>query len=214
MGVGLIESGGKMPSWCDAPEKPVRHCQSIMRARRGESMAIPAEKHMCGIGAAALGMAELGDEVRSGEFHTKMGLYGAKEAAGVTMELNPSLPPGSTMGTVVAPLSRYEGEPDVVVVVAQPEQVYWLLPVALTYRAGGRSMMDLASVQAACADATAVPYLCQHCNLSLGCFGCRKSTDMEPQEMLLGIPAALFPEMVEAVEELAEGPIPKSRVKG
>jgi len=177
-------------------------------------MAIPAEKHMCGVGAAALGMAELAENVKSGELHTKMGLYGAEEAAGATMDVSPSLPAGSTIATVVAPLSRFEGEPDVIVVTATPEQIYWLLPVASTYREGGRSLVDLASVQAACADATAVPFLCQHSNLSLGCFGCRKSTDMEPHEMLLGIPAVLFPGIVDAVEELEEGPIPKSRVKG
>ncbi len=214
VGIGLVKAGAKPPSWCQEVEGPVRHCQSIMRARKGEAMVVPAEKQMCAIGAAALGMAPLADNVRSGEFHSNMGLYEAPSAAEKAIGISPSLDAGSISATVVAPLSMFQGVPDVIVVTGMPEQIYWLLPVADTYSKGGRTNLDMASVQAACADSTAKPYLSGSPNISLGCFGCRKSTDMGPEEMLLGIPSSNFPSMMDAITTLAEGPIPKSRVKG
>ncbi len=213
VGISLVKAGADTTSWCQEVEAPVRHCQSIMRARKGEAMVVPADKQMCGIGAAALGMVPLADNVKSGEFHSNMGLYGAPAAAANTIDVSPSLEAGSVAATVVAPLSMFQGLPDVIVVTGTPEQIYWLLPVADTYSEGGRSSLDMASVQAACADSTAKPYLTGSPNISLGCFGCRKSTDMAPEEMLLGIPSSSFPAVMDAMADLAEGPIPKSRVK-
>lgn len=212
--IGLVEQDAELPKWCTVVESPVRHCQSIMRARKGEAMIVPSDKQMCGIGAAALGMAPMADNVSSGEFHSKMGLYETPMAAGRTISSTQTLQPGSISATVLAPLSMFQGVPDIIVVTGMPEQIYWLLPVALTYSEGGRAVLDMSSVQAACADATAKPYLSGSPNISLGCFGCRKSTDIGPEEMLLGIPTNVFPAMMDAIIDLAEGPIPKSRVKG
>ena len=50
-------------------------------------------------------------------------------------------------------------------------------------------------------------------NISLGCFGCRKTTDIAPEEMLVGIPGSKLKDIVDAVEKMNEGPIPKSRAK-
>jgi uncharacterized protein (DUF169 family) len=91
--------------------------------------------------------------------------------------------------------------------------VFWLLPSASTFSVGGRVTVDMASVQASCADATVVPYLTGNVNISLGCFGCRKTTDIAPEEMLVGIPGTRLREIVDAVEKMKGGPIPKSRAR-
>lgn len=36
--------------------KNLRYCQSIMKARKGESFIIPADKHACVVGASSLGI--------------------------------------------------------------------------------------------------------------------------------------------------------------
>jgi uncharacterized protein (DUF169 family) len=102
----------------------------------------------------------------------------------------------------------------VVVVVGMPEQVFWLVPAASTFSHGGRVTVEMASVQATCADSTVVPMKTGNMNLSLGCFGCRKTSDIKPEEMLVGIPRVRLAETVKALKTMAQGPIPKSRQKG
>jgi uncharacterized protein (DUF169 family) len=211
--VTLIKNGQAMPEGYEIAEAPLRHCQAIMRARKGEKMAVPAGRQACPVGASAMGMVPLPEKVRSGEFHHSMGMYGSTDSAARTMASRPSLELGSIIGTAVAPLSKATVAPDVVVVVGLPEQVFWIAPAASTFQEGGRVTMEMAAVQASCADSTVVPYVTGNINMSLGCFGCRKTTDIAPEEMLVGIPAAKFEMLVAALEQLGAGAIPKSRVK-
>lgn len=211
--VTLIKSGQKMPEGYAIAEMPLRHCQTIMRARRGEKLAVPAARQACPVGASALGMVPLPDKVRSGEFHHAMGMYESTNSAARTISSRPSLELGSVIATAVAPLSKATVAPDVVVVVGLPEQVFWIAPAASTFQEGGRVTVEMAAVQASCADSTVVPYVTGNINLSLGCFGCRKTTDIAPEEMLVGIPAAKLGMLVSALEKLGASAIPKSRVK-
>jgi uncharacterized protein (DUF169 family) len=67
--------------------------------------------------------------------------------------------------------------------------------------------------QAACADSAVLPYLSGNINSSLGCFGCRKTTDLAPEEMLVGVPGTKLEGIVAAVDEMREGPIMRSRTR-
>ncbi|MDD1769321.1 MAG: DUF169 domain-containing protein, partial [Methanomassiliicoccales archaeon] len=82
-----------------------------------------------------------------------------------------------------------------------------------TFSIGGRVTIDMAAIQASCADSTVLPYLKGKVNISLGCFGCRKTTDIAPEHMLVGIPMPKMQEIVSAVDKMRTGPIPKSRAK-
>ncbi|OPY31710.1 MAG: hypothetical protein A4E32_01312 [Methanomassiliicoccales archaeon PtaU1.Bin124] len=211
--VTLIKKGQSIPEGYNTVEGPTRHCQSIMRARKGESLCVPMEKNACPVGASALGETPLPEKVRSGEFHFNMGMYESQGAAAVTISVRPAMPAGSTIATVVSPLSQARIEPDVVIVVGLPEQAFWIIPAAQTFEKGGRVTVEMAAVQAACVDSTVIPIDKKHVNISLGCFGCRKTSDIQPEEMLIGIPWSMFEKTVEAVEKMAQGPIPKSRAK-
>jgi uncharacterized protein (DUF169 family) len=123
------------------------------------------------------------------------------------------LPEGSIQAVAVSPLSKAKLKPDVVVVTGTPEQVYWIIPAATTFSVGGRVTVDIATAQASCGDSTIIPMVTGNVNISLGCFGCRKSTDIKPDEMLVGIPMSKLPDMVKALEKMGAGPIPKSRTK-
>jgi uncharacterized protein (DUF169 family) len=153
------------------------------------------------------------DKVKSGEFHANMGLYETATQASKTMAVRPALETGSVIATALAPLSKTTLEPDVVVIVGMPEQVFWLVPAATTFSIGGRVTVEMAAVQASCVDSTVIPYVSGNVNISLGCFGCRKTTDIKPEEMLVGIPAKRLPEIVRALEKMGAGAIPKSREK-
>jgi len=209
--VKLFRKGEPLPSEYPRPEKNVRHCQSIMRARKGECLLVPSDKHACPVGASALGLMPIPEKVAEGKFHYSLGMYESEEAAKHTMEVRPALEPESMEATLVCPLSKARFDPDVVVVVGTPEQLYWLMPAAATFSKGGRVNISTASFQASCADSTILPFTTGDPNLSLGCFGCRKATDIAPEEMLMGLPGSSLEQIVKILEKLNEKAIPSCR---
>lgn len=211
--ITLIKKGSALPSDYPVTEAPVRHCGTIMRARKGEKLLVTPEKEACPVGASALGMVPVPEKVASGEFHANMGMYKDPAAAKNTLELRTSFPLGDVIGVAASPLDKATLVPDVVILTALPEQVFWLIPAAQTYEEGGRVSVEMAAVQASCVDATIIPIVKGKTNISLGCFGCRKTTDIMAEEMLVGIPFKNFEKIVGAVKTMGAGAIPKSRAK-
>jgi uncharacterized protein (DUF169 family) len=200
--VTLVKKGDPLPEGYQVPDKNIRHCQSIMRARRGEKLLLTGEKHACPVGGSALGILPIPEKVKSGEFHFNIGVFENIAAAKKMIDERPQLDCGSIIATAVSPLSTTQIEPDVVIVTGTPEQMYWLLPVADRFKEGGKVLVELEPFQASCAYSTVYPYLHDSMALSIGCYGCRKSTDLEPSEMLVGIPASKLEEVVEALQRI------------
>ncbi|MDI3486942.1 MAG: hypothetical protein PWQ50_2162 [Methanolobus sp.] len=174
--VKVIKKGEKIPEGFNEPEKNIRHCQSIMRARKGESFVICSD--------AAANMI-----CQRSEFEEE-----------------------STIATVVGPLKEFKTKPDVVILVDLPETLYWLIPAA-TYFEGGRQAFSTAAFQATCVDSTIIPITSGEMNMSLGCYGCRRSTDIENDEMIAGIPYNNLEKIIEALEKISDGPMQKARQK-
>ncbi len=210
--VTLVKKGQPLPEGYKIPEKNIRHCQSIMRARKGEKLLLTGDKHACHVGASALGLVPLPEKVKTGEFHYNIGLFDSPAAAKKMIDERPSLECGSVVATAVSPLSKAEIPPDVVIVTGLPEQIYWLLPVAAKFREGGEMTVKLEPFQASCAYSTVYPYKNDTLSMSIGCYGCRRSTDLEPSEMLVGIPASKLEEVVETLERI-KGPREKGKIK-
>ncbi len=210
--VKVVTKGEPIPEGYQEPDKNLRHCQSIMKARKGESFIIPADKHACVVGASSLGLIPTPPKVASGEFHHNLGMFDSVEAAAEMIAKRPAFEPESRTATIVGPLKDAKVDPDVVIIVDRPETIYWLIP-ASTYHKGGRVNFSSAAFQATCADTTILPSLTGEINMSLGCFGCRKATDIEKDEMLIGIPFNKLEEIVNSLQKLYEGPLPKARNK-
>jgi uncharacterized protein (DUF169 family) len=208
--VTLIKDGMEVPPEYKIPEKNISHCQTIMAARKGEFLYIPADRHGCLVGASSLGLVETPEKVKSGEFHQNLNMFGSSDAAKKMIDDRYEFEYGSNIGTAVSPLKGAILEPDVVVFIGLPEQIYWLIP-AWTFNEGGRANVSTAAFQATCVDATIIPILTGKLNLSLGCFGCRRRTDIAPESMLAGIPAGKLEEVVAALEIIGNGPIQKAR---
>jgi len=200
--ITLVKKGQPLPDGYQIPEKNIRHCQSVMRARRGEKLLLTGEKHACHVGASALGLVPIPDKVKTGEFHFNLGMFDSIEAAKKMIDERPQLDCGSVIATAVSPLSKTDLPPDVVVVTGTPEQMYWLLPVAAKFFEGGRILVELEPFQASCAYSTVYPYMHDTLSMSIGCYGCRKSTDLEPTEMLVGIPATKLEAVVQSLQKI------------
>jgi uncharacterized protein (DUF169 family) len=78
------------------------------------------------------------------------------------------------------------------------------------FRVGGRINAEFSGIQSVCADACAQTYLNGKVNFSLGCDGSRKFSGIEDGEMVIGIPAEILPEIVEALNVVAAAPGSKS----
>jgi uncharacterized protein (DUF169 family) len=68
-------------------------------------------------------------------------------------------------------------------------------------------------LQATCVDATIIPHLEQRLNFTMGCYGCREATDLEPSETVVGFPGGRLAQLVDSLAFLAEKAVPRSRAK-
>jgi uncharacterized protein (DUF169 family) len=111
-----------------------------------------------------------------------------------------------------APLEKAPFDPQVVIIVASPWAMLKLSQSTL-FRVGGRIEAEFAGIQSVCADACAQTYLNGKVNFSLGCDGSRKFSGIEDGEMVMGIPAEILPEIVEALRIVAAAPGSKPGAK-
>jgi len=65
---------------------------------------------------------------------------------------------------------------------------------------------EFAGIQSVCADARVQTYLNGKINFSLGCDGSRKFSGIEDGERVMGIPAEILPELIEALNIVAAAP--------
>jgi len=205
----LIKEGEEFPTCCKRPEGQKSHCQAVFAAKNGECIAMHLEDESCNVGASALGMVETPEKVADGEFHAKIGMHDSPAAA-AKMISDRKVVPYKVIGEVVCPLKDADFTPDVVQVVDIPERVYWFVALD-TAESGGRVDISTSPFQCACEDATAVPICSGKPNISLGCFGCRKKTDMKADEMMIGIPYSRIPGYVSRLDRYAEGPMAKAK---
>jgi len=204
--VKLARSREEIPPGMAEEKEVLRHCQMVNKARK-ESLVFfaTADKHQCNGGAWALGLREITPTLRSGEFYFKLGKFESMAACKRTMEQIPHLGTGETYATLYAPLEKAPFTPDVVLIVTSPRNMLKLAQASL-FRLGGRIRSEMAGIQSVCADATASPYLSGKANYSLGCDGSRKFSGIADDEMVMGIPAELLPELAAALIVVTAAP--------
>lgn len=209
--ISLIKAGDPLPD-VPLPEERLRFCQSLMAARRGSCLMMPANRHACPDGTSILGLTSMPEKLASGELYILFHKLDSVEAAQHMVHERPSLEPRTVDATVVCPLDDARCEADVVAVVANPEQMMWL-SMATSYYTGHRHEFHASGYNAQCVETTLLPLTTQQINISFGCYGCRASSDVDDSLMMMGIPTALMPEVVKGLKELGKRAIPQSRDK-
>ncbi|MEG1830649.1 MAG: DUF169 domain-containing protein [Raoultibacter sp.] len=209
--IALIAAGDPLPD-VPVPEERLRYCQSLMAARRGRSIMMPANRHACPDGTAILGLTEIPDKLASGELYVLFHKLHSVEAAKHMVAERPSLPPRTIDATVVTPLAQAKCPADVIAVIAEPEQIMWLC-MSASYYTGHRHDFHASGYNAQCVETTLLPYLNGELNVSFGCYGCRASSDVGDNLMMMGIPVDLMPTIVTGLAELGKKAIPQSRNK-
>ena len=207
--IKLVKKGEAFPAGYEVPEKQHSHCQAVMAARKGAKLCMPLSAQGCMVGAATLGMTEKGEKVKTGEFHFGIGIHQSPAAAAEMIATVTDID-YPTDGEVVCPLKDADFVPDVVAVVDIPERIYWFEALRLR-NGGGRISYVTAPFQCACEDITAYPIMKGEPNISIGCFGCRKKTDMAADEMAMGIPYKYLEVWMPDLETYREGVLTKAK---
>ena len=185
MAIKIIKNESELPENIKKVETPKRHCEMTKLASKGESFYATLNEQSCKGGAAALGLTDLPEKLKSGEFYVKLGRFKDTASAKETIKALPSLKK-ETYAIVYSPLKEAKYLPDVVVFFAKPVQAMKIAQ-SLIYEETDRINVDFAGIQSVCADAVAKPINDETINITLGCDGSRKYANVEDEELAVGI---------------------------
>jgi uncharacterized protein (DUF169 family) len=195
-----------IPAGMEELDKTIRHCSMVNLARNeGKIFYATYGKHECNGGAWALGLREITPTLKSGDFYFKLGKYDSAAACKRTIDRVPHLGSGDTYATLYAPLEKTSFTPHVVMMVTTPRNMLKLAQSSL-FRLGGRIHAEFSGIQSVCSDATAQTYLTGRPNFSLGCDGSRKFSGIADDEMVMGFPAEMLPEITAALKIVVGAP--------
>lgn len=210
--VKLLKPGEKVPDHVYEPSVPLRHCQAITAARRGNSLYMPPSKHACPDGAAIMGLVPMSPKLRSGELYLLFKKLPTIECAQKMIATRQEFEAGTYAATVLAPLEDAEFEPDVVIFTIYPEQMMWLC-CASSYSTGERHTFHTSGYNSTCADLTVQVMKNQKMNISFGCYGARAISDISDFEAYVSVPYQQLPTLVGALQKLSVKSIPEARRK-
>jgi uncharacterized protein (DUF169 family)/Pyruvate/2-oxoacid:ferredoxin oxidoreductase delta subunit len=210
--VKLLKPGEEVPVNVYEPSVPLRHCQAITIARRGNSLFMPPRKHACPDGAAIMGLIPMSPKLRSGELYLLFKKLPTIECAQKMIASRQEFEPGIYHATVLAPLEEAEFEPDVVIFTIYPEQMMWLC-CAASYATGERHIFHTSGYNSTCADLTVQVIKNQQMNISFGCYGARAISDISDFEAYVSVPFQQLNTLVESLQKLAVKSIPEARRK-
>jgi len=204
--IGLAHAEKDIPEDLEEVSKKIRHCEMVNIARsEGKSLFARRDMHLCSGGAWSLGLAKLTDSLKTGEFYFKLGKFESMSSCKRTINKIPAIEAESVYATMYAPLESTPFDPVIVLIIAEP--IYLLkLAQAYLFKHGGRITSNFSGIQSVCADATAQPYLSGSLNISLGCDGSRKHSDIKSHCMVAGIPIETLPDIVTALPIVSGAP--------
>ena len=204
--IKFATSKEEIPSGMEELDKTIRHCMMVSIARKeGKAFYATVGKHECNGGAWALGLKELTPTLKTGEFYFKLGKFASSAACKRTIDKVSHLNFGDTYATLYAPLEKTPFTPQIIIIIANPRGMLKLAQSSL-FRLGGRISAGFSGIQSVCSDATAQTYLTGRPNFSLGCDGSRKFSGIADDEMVMGLPAEMLPEITAALTLVASAP--------
>lgn len=190
VGVTLYMDKDPLPPKIPFTAKELKsYCQALILAGEGDSFLLEREKMGCKLGTSVLGFEDNMDAYLDDGVLEKygVGLFGTEEASAETILKSTYLAQGKTRAALIAPLSKFEQIPQVVIFTANSEQVMWLL-YAVNYQKGGQmNLPQSGGALGGCSDITALPLLQGIPNVTFLGLGCRLKSAIGPDHLMLGI---------------------------
>lgn len=119
----------------------------------------------------------------------------------IYVDIHPRIKPAKTRSVYVAPLEKFGGRVDIILVIANPVKMMNL--VQILYRLTGEMFTPSmkASGGVCSGEATAIPFMEKRVNLTLLCSGDRVFGGFKEDELAIGFPAEVFFKVVNLLEE-------------
>ncbi len=192
------EIEGKIPKL----DEKIRHCEMVFKAAtEKEAFYSTLDVNLCQGGAAALGLRDFPKSVSTGKKYYSLGRFASQGAAKHELDQVPKV---DTIMEAVAysPLEKANFEADVIVLYLKPVQAL-KLSQATGYVLGKRFQASFAGIQSLCSDVVASPYVNKEPNISLGCGGSRKFTDIKDEELVAGITVENIGCLINSLESIS-----------
>jgi len=190
VGVTLYTDTDPLPPDIPFSDRELKsYCQALILAGEGHSFLLQREKMGCKLGTSVLGFEDDMDAYLDDGVLEKygVGLFGTEDASAETILKSTYLAKGKTRAAWIAPVSKFEQTPQVVIFTADSEQVMWLL-YAVNYQKGGRiNLPQSGGALGGCSDITALPLLNGIPNVTFLGLGCRLKSAIGPGHLMMGI---------------------------
>ncbi|MGO4886868.1 DUF169 domain-containing protein [Anaerobacillus sp. MEB173] len=207
LAIRILKPGEEVPQKAKRPKQDLGQrfsiCQGVTMARRyGWSLAMGAEDQSCPIAKIAFAFEDEVDYYSDGNLtdgmYTKTCTIGAKTEAAV-----PKFSKDESGTVVVAPLSRANYVPELIVVYGNSAQVMRMVAAAL-YTTGG-DITSSFSARADCADIIIRTKQTEKPQVILPCYGDRVFAQTHDHEMAFTIPYSMVEDFIEGLEGTHKG---------
>lgn len=168
------------------------YCQALVMAGQGKSLLLKKEQMGCKLGTSVLGFEKEMEALLDDGVLEKygVGLFATEAASAETILKSTYLERGKTQALFVAPLPAFQETPRVVVIIADSEQVMWLLYAVNYERGGAMNLPQSGGALGGCSDITALPLLKGIPNVTFLGLGCRLKSGLDPCHLMMGIPGS------------------------
>lgn len=172
------------------------HCQAIINASKGKSFYGTIAEIGCPIGAGILGLKKLPEKILNGSQFNKMNVTSSQESGKALID---SVAKNNTIEAIAyMPLEDSKIEPDVVVVIAKPRQIFDLIR-ANTYQEGKRMDNSVGGTQSLCGDIVVNSIQTNDPHISFGCIGSHMATELSEDQVIIGIPISKLEEIANSL---------------
>ena len=163
----------------------IMHCQAIITASKGKSFYGTIAEIGCPIGAGILGLKELPEKILNGSQFNKMNVTSSQESGKALID---SVAKNQRIESIAyMPLEDSKIEPDVVVIIAKPRQIFDLIR-ANAYQEGKRMDNSVGGTQSLCGDIVINSIQTNEPHISFGCMGSHMATELSEDQVIIGIP--------------------------
>lgn len=205
VGVTLIKDEKSIPENIENLENPLFYCVMLKKAAsEGKSFYAPAEVQACPRGKAVLGMGDIPEFEKTGDFYLNKSSAADTQAATNLVEAVPRLK--DVKGTLIQPLEDAEN-PDVVLAFPANARNAQELIHASIYQTGGKIDAEMAAPYSFCGYTTARTYLKDELSLAIPCGAAKKAVKMigeqyTDEELIIAIPGHRIEEVAENLTKL------------
>ncbi|SFL29767.1 Uncharacterized conserved protein, DUF169 family [Methanobrevibacter olleyae] len=183
--IKFFNNENEIPEGMERIDEKIRHCEMVTKAADGESFYSTAEEQKCKGGSSAMGLEDVPPKILSGEFYHTLGRFDSLETAKSVVDNIPRIEEKSA-GILYAPLENANFIPDVVIIITNAKNGMEIAQ-GIVYNNGDRVRPSFAGIQSLCADAVNGPYISGKPNVTLACSGSRAYTDLDDDELIIGL---------------------------